>query len=67
MTNRYRITIQGELDELTALAFEDVHVERSGGQTLLHTDEIDQAGLNGLLDRLRAVGAVLVGVLQVVG
>lgn len=57
--NRYMIVIEGELDALSAYAFDDVALERCDGRTLLRTHEVDQAGLNGVLDRLRAIGAVL--------
>jgi len=56
---RYSIVIEGELDALAAHAFDDVALERSDGRTRLQTAEVDQAGLNGVLDRLRAIGAVL--------
>ena len=56
----YRITIEGEIDELTADAFPDVQVRRGDGVTVLITGVVDQPALNGLLDRLRQVGAALV-------
>jgi hypothetical protein len=59
--NTYRIVVDGELDELTAAAFSDLALVRADGRTVLSTGDIDQAALNGILDRLRAVGAVLVG------
>jgi hypothetical protein len=60
-TVSYCITIEGELDDVSAVAFPDLVVERLDGRTVLHTDAVDQAGLNGVLDRLRMIGAVLVG------
>lgn len=56
----YRITIEGEIDDLTADAFPDVQVWRGDGITVLATGPVDQPALNGLLDRLRQVGASLV-------
>lgn len=56
----YRITIEGEFDEVTAGAFPDVEVRRGDGVTVLATGVVDQPALNGLLDRLRQVGAALV-------
>lgn len=58
--NRFRIVVEGEWDGLTASAFPDLRLERAGGATVLSTGGIDQAALDGILDRLRAVGAVLV-------
>ena len=60
-TVSYRITIEGELDDLSVVAFPDLVVERGDGRTILRTSSVDQAGLNGVLDRLRMIGAVLVG------
>lgn len=59
-TDAYCITIEGELDDVAAAAFPDLHVERQRGATTLRTGLLDQAGLNGVLDRLRMIGAVLV-------
>lgn len=56
----YRITIEGEVDDLTASAFPDVDLERSRGVTVLATSPVDQSALHGLLDRLRQLGVALV-------
>ena len=58
----YRITIEGELDELSCAAFADLDIHRAGGATVLQTVPLDQAALNGVLDRLRLIGAALVEV-----
>lgn len=58
----YRITIEGELDELSSAAFADVDIRRACGATVLQTLPLDQAALNGVLDRLRGIGAALVEV-----
>jgi hypothetical protein len=59
---RYHIVVEGELDQVSASRFEDVTIECDDGCTLLHTGEIDQATLHGLLDRLRHIAAPLVAV-----
>ena len=55
IAGRYSIIIDGELDPLSGYAFDDVALERANGRTMLLTEPVDQAGLNGLLDRLRGV------------
>ncbi len=61
ISSTYRVIVEGELDELTAAAFSDLPIVCTGGLTVMSTGVVDQAALNGILDRLRAVGAVLVG------
>jgi hypothetical protein len=60
VSNTYRIVVEGELDELTAVAFSDLRMVCDHGMTVMWAEAVDQAALNGILDRLRAVGAVLV-------
>ena len=60
-TVSYCITIEGELDDASAASFPELAVQRGNGRTVLRTGALDQAGLNGVLDRLRMIGAVLVG------
>ncbi len=55
----YIITVEGEFDEVTCSAFADLDVQCAGGNTVLHTPPSDQAALDGVLDRLRLVGATL--------
>jgi hypothetical protein len=62
MLSAYVVIVDGEFDDGTAASFDDLSVERGGGRTTLLTGPIDQAALNGVLDRLRLVGAVLVTV-----
>ena len=62
--NTYCITIEGELDDVAAAAFPDLHLDRAEGTTRLRTAALDQAGLNGLLDRLRMIRADLVSVVR---
>ena len=59
-TCTYRITVEGEFDDVTAAMFRDLTVESGAGHTSLLTRGVDQAGLNGVLDRLRLIGASLV-------
>jgi hypothetical protein len=59
-TSQYRIEVEGELDPTSSERFADVHVQAGGGRTVLNTDLIDQAGLDGILDRLRSLGVALV-------
>jgi hypothetical protein len=58
----YIIVVDGEFDDGTAAAFGDLRVDRGVGRTTIRTGAIDQSGLNGVLDRLRLVGATLVTV-----
>lgn len=60
ITSTYRITVEGEFDEVTTSMFRDLEIDCGAGRTSLRTREVDQAGLNGVLDRLRMIGAVLV-------
>jgi hypothetical protein len=59
-TSTYRIVVEAEFDDLTMAAFDDLSVERAEGVTVLETRQIDQAALDGVLDRLRLIGARLV-------
>jgi len=59
-TCTYRITVEGEFDDVTASMFRDLALSTGNGCTSLVTDDVDQAGLNGVLDRLRLIGASLV-------
>jgi hypothetical protein len=61
INHAYRIVVEGEMDDLTAAAFCDLRLVSDHGTTVMWTTAVDQAALNGILDRLRAVGAVLVG------
>jgi hypothetical protein len=61
----YEVVIAGEFDPASASAFDDVSIERRPGRTVLSTADIDQAALNGLLDRLRMIGAVLISLHQI--
>ena len=59
-TSSYRIVVDGEFDEVTAAGFPETELVPAAGRTTLYTPCVDQAGLCGLLDRLRNVGVDLV-------
>ena len=59
-TRRYRIVVAGELDDDWCASLGDVTVECDEGRTTLLTRPIDQAALNGLLERLRMLGMELI-------
>jgi hypothetical protein len=58
-THSYRITIAGGLGEIGREAFGDFHIESSGINTVLAA-EMDQAALQGALNRIMALGIELV-------
>ena len=66
-TCAYRITVEGEFDDVTASMFRDLAVSKGHGSTSLVTKAVDQAGLNGVLDRLRLIGASLVSLDRAAG
>jgi len=49
----YEIRIVGQLDTAATAAFGGLSITASGGMTVLR-GEFDQAGLHGLLERIRA-------------
>jgi len=57
----YRVVVKGRLSEHVAAAFEGVECEPGAGESVL-TGALDQAGLHGLLERLRDLGVQLVSV-----
>lgn len=59
MPPRYQIRIAGHLDETAVAVFAHLNVTYRGGDTLA-TGELDQAGLHGVLERIRALGLDLV-------
>ena len=58
----YRIVVRSELSDRYASAFEGMHMEAKNGQTILIGEVIDQPHLFGILDRLNALGLVLLSV-----
>jgi hypothetical protein len=60
----YEISIAGRLDKTATAAFAGLDIAVSRGVTVLR-GEFDQAGLHGLLERIRALGLDLVEVRRV--
>jgi len=57
--NRYRLVIEGELDDRLAGAFKGMVLERQTGTTVLTGSVRDQADLQGLLQRVAGLGLTL--------
>lgn len=66
MPARYEIRIAGRLDDTATAAFAGLDVAVSGDATVLR-GEFDQAGLHGLLERIRALSLDLIEVRRVRG
>lgn len=66
MSPRFEIRIAGRLDETAAAAFAHLCVSYHGGDTLV-SGELDQAGLHGVLERIRVLGLDLVEARRVRG
>lgn len=64
--HRYRVIVHGRLGEITCGVFEDLCVEPDGADTGL-TGELDQAGLFGVLNRIRDFGLELMALSRVDG
>jgi hypothetical protein len=60
----YEIRVAGQLDETAADAFAGLDVAIGDGVTAIR-GELDQAGLNGLLERIRSLQLDLVDVRRV--
>ncbi|HYQ85038.1 MAG TPA: hypothetical protein VEP28_13665 [Rubrobacter sp.] len=58
----YRIVVRAEIGERFAAAFEGMEVKTAEGRTLITGEVIDQSHLHGILDRINALGLVLVSV-----
>lgn len=61
---RYEIRIVGELNAGAAAAFATFDVTSDGGVTTINA-VLDQAGLHGLLERIRSLGIELLDIRQV--
>jgi hypothetical protein len=57
----YRLTVEGELSDRAGYAFEGMALTREGGKTVLVGRVRDQAELQGLLQRVSALGLTLLG------
>ena len=64
--HRYRIIVSGTPGRLTRQVFEDLCVESDGANTGL-SGELDQAGLFGVLNRIRDFGLELMALSRVDG
>jgi len=58
---RYRIVVRGRVGERFTALFTGLECELRPGESVLEGD-FDQAGLHGLLDRLRDLGIQLVSI-----
>ena len=58
----YRIVVRSELSDRYASAFEGMQMEAKNGRTILIGEVKDQPHLFGILDRLNALGLVLLSV-----
>ena len=64
MPKRYEIRLVGHLDEEAAAALAHLAPIANGTVTIIEA-ELDQAGLHGLLERIRALGIELLDIRQV--
>jgi hypothetical protein len=60
--SRYRLVVEGELGKRSCSAFEGMEIEYREGNTALVGDVVDQAHLQGLLERVSRLGLKLVSV-----
>ena len=60
--SRYRLVVEGELGKRSSSAFEGMEIEYREGNTVLVGEVIDQAHLQGLLERVSRLGLKLVSV-----
>jgi hypothetical protein len=59
----YEVRVEGHLDERWSIWFDDLTLTvEDDGTTTLRGDVVDQAGLHGLLAKVRDLGAVLLSV-----
>jgi hypothetical protein len=64
-SREYRLTLEGELSDRAAVAFEGLKLTREGGTTVLRGKVRDQAELQGLLQRIGDLGLTLVSATSV--
>ena len=64
-SRQYRLTLEGELSDRAAIAFEGLTLTREAGTTVLRGSVRDQAELQGLLQRISDLGLTLVSATSV--
>jgi hypothetical protein len=64
-SRHYRLTLEGELSDRAAVAFEGLTLTRERGTTVLRGTVRDQAELQGLLQRVMDLGLTLVSATSV--
>ena len=64
MTAEYEIYVRGRLGPEMQRALADLHPQVQTGRTRLSADDVDQASLHGILDRLRDLALEVDSVLR---
>jgi hypothetical protein len=62
--SRYEIVVRGEFSDVMRAQFCDVQILTVEGNTHLLTEELDQAGLYGLISRIESLVMVMLSVAQ---
>lgn len=58
----YEIRIRGQVGDALLASFEDLDAEIEPAETVFRGDDLDQAALHGVLERVRTLGLELVEV-----
>jgi hypothetical protein len=66
-TGNYEIRIKGRVGDTLLASFEGLDAEIEPAETVLRGNQLDQAALHGVLDRVRSLGLELLEVRQVKG
>jgi hypothetical protein len=64
-TGTFEIRIRGRIGDTLLASFGDLEAEVEPAETVLRAADLDQAGLHGVLERVRELGLELVEVRQV--
>lgn len=64
-TGTFEIRIRGRVGDTLLASFGDLEAEVEPAETVLRAEHLDQAGLHGVLERVRTLGLELVEVRQV--
>jgi hypothetical protein len=64
-SRQYRLTLEGELSDRAAIAFDGLTLTREHGTTVLRGTVRDQAELQGLFQRIMDLGLTLVSATSV--